>query len=289
MAIGVSGFPGSLDTLTELIRAVNDANTTIGAGGATDSATTINVTSAASAPTNGKAVIVSASDDTVREIVTFTGKTGTSITGVTRNVESSGAKTWLAGDLVYFDGITALNHNVLAAAIVAIEANLGLVLIADQDFSGVSTVSVDGVFSSLYDHYDITIGPFATSAAQNLLMQLRSGGSNATGTDYYSGIQLVTPANESYNTGGAGVNSWIVFSAAGATITDARVDLQVGRPAAADQTLFSMVGAGRYVTNMVAEHGGGMHNLTTAYDGFRLFVASGTISGTVRVYGRRQS
>ena len=92
--IGVTNFPASLDTATELIRAANDSRGVMATGGATNSATTINITSVpSSAPADGIAVIVSATDDTVREIVSYTGNTGTSITGCTRHLESSGAET----------------------------------------------------------------------------------------------------------------------------------------------------------------------------------------------------
>lgn len=124
MAIGTTNYPTSLDTASELIRAVNDAKTTI-SGSTTSGATTINVTSAAAAPSDGIAVIVSATDDTVREIVSYTGKTGTSLTGCTRNLESSGAKAWSAGDVVYFDTLTALSHSVLVNALIALESKLG--------------------------------------------------------------------------------------------------------------------------------------------------------------------
>lgn len=126
MAIGTTNFPASLDTATELIRAVNDAKTTIGVGGASSGATTINVASATGAPADGIAVIVSATDDTVREIVSYTGKTSNTLTGCTRNLESSGAKTWAAGDIVYFDTLTALSRTVLVNALLAIEAKLGI-------------------------------------------------------------------------------------------------------------------------------------------------------------------
>lgn len=126
MAIGTTNYPTSLDTATELVRAVNDSKGFIATGGATSGATTINITAVpSSAPSDGIAVIVSASDDTIREIVSYTGKTGTTITGVTRNLESSGAKAWSAGDIVYFDVLTALSRTVLVNALIALETKLG--------------------------------------------------------------------------------------------------------------------------------------------------------------------
>lgn len=126
MAIGTTNYPTSLDTATDLIRAANDARGVIATGGATSGAITINITAVPSAaPADGIAVIVSATDDTVREIVSYTGKTGTTITGVTRNLESSGAKAWSAGDIVYFDVLTALSRAVLVNALIALETKLG--------------------------------------------------------------------------------------------------------------------------------------------------------------------
>ena len=180
MAIGTTNFPTSLDTATELIRAANDSRGVIATGGATNSATTINITSVpSSAPADGIAVIVSATDDTVREIVSYTGKTGTSITGVTRNLESSGAKTWLAGDIVYFDTLTALSRTVLVNALIALETKLGAG--SDVAASG-EFLRGSGAGASLWSE----IQPGDISDYQRIVSASTSSGGSNTSTSTYA-------------------------------------------------------------------------------------------------------
>jgi hypothetical protein len=124
MAVGITNYPALLDTPTELIRTINDLSTTIGVGGLSNVAVTANVVAAAMAPVDGTAIIVSATDPTIREVISYTGRTATTLTGLTRGLEGSGAKTWAAGALVYFDAVPSLHRSVLVDAILALEAEV---------------------------------------------------------------------------------------------------------------------------------------------------------------------
>lgn len=123
MAVGVSNFPTALDTATELFTAVNEVRSILGTGGASAVVTTVPVVVTTNAPSSGSAVIVS-TDGSLVEIVRYTGKTGSSITGCTRGAEGTTARAWIAGDTIYFDALTALHHNVLRDAIIATQTSL---------------------------------------------------------------------------------------------------------------------------------------------------------------------
>lgn len=118
MPIGTTNFPTSLDTATTLIRAANKVSTTVGTGGTTSSATTINVGSTTGAPVDGVCVI----ED---EAIAYTGATATTITGCTRGFDGTTAASHAEGVPVYFDSIVADHHNVHTEAIVAVETKLG--------------------------------------------------------------------------------------------------------------------------------------------------------------------
>lgn len=121
MTVGVINFPVSLDTLTELIRAINRPvagwPTLTLAIGASD--LTINVSDATSFPTNGVLVIEN-------EIIYYASKSGNVITVETggRGKEGTTAASHTAGVSVRAP-ITARHHNALADAILAIETLIG--------------------------------------------------------------------------------------------------------------------------------------------------------------------
>lgn len=318
MAIGTTNFPASLDTATELIRAVNDARTTIGVGGASSGATTINVTSASGAPSDGIAVIVSATDDTVREIVSYTGKTGTSLTGCTRNLEGSGAKTWAAGDIVYFDTLTALSRSVLVNALLALETKLGIgvstpvtgqvltasaagvtgwappaatLVVPATAFSGQSTVSLPAsTFTATYRRY-LVLTRLTLSANAALSWRLRASGSDDSNASYYTaaaGFGAAAPSNQ--NSGATAQTSGFIVPAGGTTLVQAFISLWLDAPQAAEVTEWEYGATVRATTPSSSRYfGGGHFNASTQFDALTLIPASGTITGTYSVYGLADS
>lgn len=129
MAVGVSSFPATIDDKTKLIRGANAVASTVGAGGVTNVATTIPITSTTGAPADGIARLATYDAGTgamtAFEVVSYTGKTGTSLTGCTRGFEGT-ASAWSAGTEVVFDVITQEKFDVLQDAIIAIQAELAV-------------------------------------------------------------------------------------------------------------------------------------------------------------------
>ena len=118
MPIGATNYPTALDDATSLIRVVNRASSTIGAGGVDSTAPTIPVTDAATFAADG--VVWSGT-----EAISYTGKTGTSLTGCTRGFDGTTAAAHAAGDPIYGDPVIAARFDVLQDAIIAIETLLG--------------------------------------------------------------------------------------------------------------------------------------------------------------------
>jgi hypothetical protein len=116
MAIAVTNFPGALDNNTTLVAAANSVSTTL-SGSHDDSVTTINVVSATTFPASGIAKIDS-------ELLSYTGKTATSLTGVTRGFESTAAAAHTSGAAVSFV-FTAQMWQSMINAVIAAETKLG--------------------------------------------------------------------------------------------------------------------------------------------------------------------
>lgn len=119
MAVGTTNYPAALDDATSLIRAVNLASSTIDTGGVTDVATTVPVVSAANAAADGVAWCGT-------EAISYTGKTGTSLTGCVRGFNGTTAASHAAGDPIYFDPAIAARFTVLQNSIIALETALGI-------------------------------------------------------------------------------------------------------------------------------------------------------------------
>lgn len=152
-------------------------------------------------------------------------------------------------------------------------------------FSGVSSVSLNGVFSSTYDNYRINFQPTVASATDaDLLIYGRANGVNTTTNTVSERIfQWSTTITGSETTTGR-------FGAISTTYpTWSQYSIEMKAPFLSQRTIWNSSGA--YVSN-----GGvpyqmllmGYIDLATSFDGITFYPASGTITGTVRIYGYTQ-
>jgi hypothetical protein len=159
----------------------------------------------------------------------------------------------------------------------------GLVYITSQAFSAASSVSVNGCFTSLYDEYQIVLSPFTVGANDiTIFMRMRAAGADATGASYFTQLHFA------YGTafGASGAASQTAFNLADTT-SEAYLILNVARPFLTAKT--ALMGT-RYayqnnVTTMVFANAAGLYDATTSFDGFTIYPASSTITGTLKVYG----
>lgn len=151
-------------------------------------------------------------------------------------------------------------------------------------FSAVTTVSLNGIFTSSYDVYRIEYDG-SSSGANRLNLRLRLSGTDASGaTDYDRSMRYAsgnnTAATDTVGSGAEAVLGYINATGGGS--------LDVFRPFTAVAT--HMICHNSYTLNTGTYlYGVNIHKLATAYDGFSLISASGTITGVVRVYGYRNA
>ena len=160
----------------------------------------------------------------------------------------------------------------------------GLQLITTQTFSAVSSVSVNNCFTGTYDNYRIVLRG-TSSTATALLFRLRlSGTDNATGSSYSTQIldvQLTTIAGDRNTTSDGRIGA-IASTLQTLCIAD------FAMPAVAVATGF--ISQSNFPNgNSAIHHTAGTHNQTVAYDGISIFPSAGTFSGTVRIYGYKNS
>jgi hypothetical protein len=164
-------------------------------------------------------------------------------------------------------------------------SNAGLNLVAVSTFSAVSSVSVNNCFTTSYDNYRIVITcTAATTADFGTTLRLRVSGTDNSSSNYaWSGVYATSGASgtEGGGTGqssfktGAGYNTGLI------TVVD------VLNPFASNYTSYLESGV-RPNEAGIRTHGGSF-NATTSFDGFTFAPASGTVTGTVRVYGYKNS
>lgn len=167
----------------------------------------------------------------------------------------------------------------------------GLVFIRSTDFTSVSGVAVDGVFTSTYDEYDIMVTVDDANGGATLYFQLSVAGVPSTGTNYdYSGVFNFSNTSAYGGHTQAAGSGWYIGSTANGAI-DLMSHIIIASPARARKTRYesavSLYSTPSTVTQMITAFGG--HRLPNAYDGFLITAAAVTMSGNVRVYGRRKS
>ena len=156
----------------------------------------------------------------------------------------------------------------------------GLVLIDEESFSAVSSMSLNNVFTATYENYRI-IHSLTVSTSTETKIRLRSSGTDTT-SGYVSQRLFAYATNVGYSTIATDC-FWIGNSAIAekeAAITD------VYLPNKTEHTIATIHHVGPNSTTVTMQNlcGGRLRN-TTSYDGFTLYVGAGTMTGNVRVYG----
>lgn len=150
------------------------------------------------------------------------------------------------------------------------------------DFSAVTSLSLNGVFTSEFDNYRITLSSIA-SAVADLLLVLRVGGVNATGANYtceYMYGQGTAVGAQRYS----GRTNALGFMA-GSTTLQSGGECHMYGPALAQATAWRNVNANSYLSATIADYAS-THSLATSYDGFTLTSDAGqTFTGNVHVFG----
>jgi hypothetical protein len=156
-------------------------------------------------------------------------------------------------------------------------------------FTGATTVLLNGIFSSSYTNYRIVFQGYGVSNANNMRGRISLAGSVVTTGTYTSGFIAVdysSSASWTFIGGGGGTFAPMGWIDNGATTANA-LAFDIYNPAVAVRTYWNGFTTG--TNGGTANAGGivmGMHETTTAYDGWQFFNSAGTnMTGTVSVFG----
>jgi len=142
-------------------------------------------------------------------------------------------------------------------------------------FTTVTALSLNGVFTSAYDNYLIIMPGFGSTTAYDYFRLRVAGVDNSSSIYYFA---------DNYRTNGSagGANRtesvfWIGYHGPEVGTSETTIF----GPQLAQRTRFASTNG----SQVMAQTLNGYHDLTTQYDGFTIFPASGTITGTIQVFG----
>ena len=149
-------------------------------------------------------------------------------------------------------------------------------------FSGASSVSLNGVFSSTYDNYRI-VCDFTGSTTIATYIRLRVAGTDNTSSNYNR--QYLLANNTSISGGRATIALWAMTNATsttrGAYVMDVFNPFLTQVTGGVSQQLGNYNGTSTFALNLEG-HG---FNTATSFDGFTFFSDTGNMTGTIAVYG----
>jgi hypothetical protein len=162
----------------------------------------------------------------------------------------------------------------------------GFELITSSSFSAVSSKQLDDVFSADYENYKIIINiTSASGSGADLSLRMASAGTaDSTASRYRVGEYFVGARNSL--TAGSVNNASTSLGQLGRIANDAGCGAEVNmfNPFSDNLTKFNSISVGHSLeitaTALI---------VTNSYDGFQILASSGTMTGTVTVYGIRES
>lgn len=151
-------------------------------------------------------------------------------------------------------------------------------------FTAVTSLSLNGVFSTKYENYMINIRHSLDIDSQGINARLRSSGTDATGADYTWQYLLANGNSLSANR----LTSQTFFVVGNSSTTFRSGDTSyIYGPFLAQPTATRHINAWGY-NNVALQDDTGTHSLSTSYDGITLYpAASRAMTGAVQVYGMR--
>jgi hypothetical protein len=173
--------------------------------------------------------------------------------------------------------------------------NVGLVHINTTTFSAQSAFIVDNVFTSAFTNYRIVYDfSVSTNAARSVNLQFRSAGATVSTANYQTVSDAAFPSGGTTKTGNffGATNSTsltIIPEAYYLGTTNFSFSADFINPQVAKFANVHGNFMGQTAANLIFGSYGGSCTVTTAMDGFTFFTTSGTMTGTVRIYGYRNS
>jgi hypothetical protein len=155
-------------------------------------------------------------------------------------------------------------------------------------YNGITSISVNGVFTSTYTNYKIILHQMRSNTANTAVkFRLRSAGTDYTGNQYYTNGTIQSGATAPSNYSALNI-SWIDLGAQPSSGSD-NYGIFTGdlSSPASNTTMKTLSGSGYgYGTSVQAIAASGLVGITSSHDGFTIFTnTTATFNGAISVYG----
>jgi hypothetical protein len=184
------------------------------------------------------------------------------------------ASTVTATELGYLSGVTSSIQT-------QIDGAGAYKLITSQSFTTSSSVNVNNVFSSTYANYQIFFS-WNGSATNQTYLRWRVSGADDTNTKYNLGAWV---GNNSYLNEDMTNAHTLGFYDSGWPGSHTRMEVFSPQLTTPTKITVQHTGGRSGVTVTAGHVGQGGHVNSTSFTGFTIYPSTGTITGTVRVYG----
>jgi len=162
----------------------------------------------------------------------------------------------------------------------------GLQRITSQSFSSVSAVNVNNCFTTGYDAYRVVVWLTALSTAQEIFMKWRNAGSDLSASSYLSNNLGLSDGGTSATRAFAGGSSGMSLGYTSGSHTFAST-IDVFDPAVTERPIILGITQGQLVSagGFASWRIGGKYNAAATADGMSIITSTGTMTGTLRIYG----
>jgi hypothetical protein len=158
----------------------------------------------------------------------------------------------------------------------------GFLVLAQQDFTTVSSIDFDNCFSATYKQYKIVCNLTSSSEVDGYF-RLRVGGVTNTSNNYNN--QFVFASNTTRTAArNSAIGYWLNLIRLPGT-TGAVQIVELLNPFQTGVTFAVGAHASNVVSAITLDTRTGSTTVTTSYDGFSVATASGTMTGKITVYG----
>lgn len=192
---------------------------------------------------------------------------------------NQGSPSGLAGQVVALDNKMGLKNVVPPTTATFVTGTGSVSSLGKISFSGCTSISLDGVFSSKYQNYRIVSTLTSVSASTDFFFRLRAGGVDKTAATYHEAGFYAVSASLTNNYRGSTTSSVVTWTATGLTAYSVR---ELSKPFIVDYTQW--LNSATYGTANMLQWSG-THAENASCDGFTMYMATGTISGNIQIFG----
>jgi len=230
----------------------------------------------------------------ITAVTAGTGISGGGTSGAVTVTNSMATAITTAGDVIYGTGSGTFTRLGIGTAGQVLQVNGGatapawataassaMVYVGGTTFSASSAVNVNNVFSATYANYTVVADYVGSAATAGMTLRFRVSGADNTTANYNTQTLYGsgTTAAAIRATGQTSMN--FTDSSTGGNFST----VNVINPFATAKSLVGGYGLYNSDAGVEVQHKMGVFTSTTSFTGFSLIPSSGTITGTVRVYG----